>query len=118
MEPVVLEPLVDLSMYEGMPMASIARLVGIFYNAGTPGNGSAQLDAMEAQLQAGADPSGKDLLYMVHQMAGGSLQAGAARLGKTARDIHSSGTLTPERVAMMRALFATTASELEAQGYL
>ena len=117
--PTAVEPLLDMSSYDGLPRSTVAKLVGIFYCSNIAGSGVEQLDAIEADLRAEGSPA--ELLYKLHQLAGSALQAGALRLGKTARffreESQSKGLrLVLGHVHLLRDILASTADELRAMG--
>ena len=117
--PTVMEPLLDMSSYDGLPRSTVTKLVGIFYCSNIAGSGVEQLDAIEADLRAEVRPA--ELLYKLHQLAGSALQAGALRLGKTARffreESQSKGLrLVLGHVHLLRDILVSTADELRAMG--
>ena len=107
--------LLDLSPFDGMPPASVTRLAHLFYRSDSPASGLFQLNAIEASSNAG-----ESLDYKLHQMAGASMQAGAAQLGRIVRSYREDPDtmVTTESLAALRALLERTAEELQSLGIL
>lgn len=118
------EPLLDLHAYDGLLQASIMKLMAIFYCNNAPGSAVFLIDTLGQILSApGADPIGVDVLHLLHQLAGSALQAGAVRLGKSARVYRESATdghrpVTLEDVAILRWIFKISGEEAHTRGLL
>ena len=119
------KPLIDLSSYEGLPKASVTKLMTIFYCGSAQGSCKAQLDIIEDAVAGGAEQAGEQLLYKLHQLTSSSIQAGAVRLGTTARAICEAATPNPSRelrlmtlddVWTLRELLEESAAELRVRG--
>jgi hypothetical protein len=83
-----------MSPLDGLPPQSVSRLVAMFHDLlpAKPGaplvSATQQLDAIEANLlRGGAMWKDRDIQYRLHQLAGSSLQAGAAALGRSIREL-------------------------------
>ena len=114
------EPLLDLSSYDGLPQPVITRLATHFYLSDVPGGARSQINELETKLLAGEDGTTERVLYLLHQLAGSSLQAGAGRLGKTSRSFRESPDrpLTLAGIGLLRSIVGASCEELRALGHL
>jgi len=112
--------MLDLTVFDGMPPASITRLASLFYRGDNPAGGVAQLSAIEAALLQGVNVLEPTFDHKLHQLAGSALQAGAALLGHTIRSYRKDPVTlaTLENIREMRHLLDLTDREFQQLGYL
>jgi hypothetical protein len=122
------DSLLDMSPLDGLPPQSVSRLVAMFHDLlpAKPGaplvSATQQLDAIEANLlRGGAMWKDRDIQYRLHQLAGSSLQAGAAALGRSIRELKEAIANeqvidAAEGVRVLRELLRDTHAELKTRG--
>ena len=122
------DSLLDMSPLDGLPPQSVSRLVAMFHDLlpAKPGaplvSATQQLDAIEANLlRGGAMWKDRDIQYRLHQLAGSSLQAGAAALGRSIRELKEAIANeqvidAAEGVRVLRELLRDTHAELKMRG--
>ena len=122
------DSLLDMSPLDGLPPQSVSRLVAMFHDLqpAKPGaplvSATQQLDAIETKLlRGGAMWKDRDIQYRLHQLAGSSLQAGAAALGRSIRELKEAIANeqvidAAEGVRVLRELLRDTHAELKTRG--
>ena len=122
------DSLLDMSPLDGLPPQSVSRLVAMFHDLqpAKPGaplvSATQQLDAIETNLlRGGAMWKDRDIQYRLHQLAGSSLQAGAAALGRSIRELKEAIANeqvidAAEGVRVLRELLRDTHAELKTRG--
>lgn len=112
-------PLVDLSPLEFLPLSSIKKLTSLFFSPGSA-CGEHHLDTLERALADGNPPDYETIKFTLHQLAGSAMQAGASRLGHTAKAIRADPTAYAHLAGLqqLRSLFIESANEMRSRGLL
>jgi len=105
---------------ESVGLGTVKRLLSLFYSSGSAAAATAQIDRIEAAVRDGVADGQKTLSYMLHQLAGSSLQAGALRMGRMAKAYRASPepVVDLSRVEKLREVFRATVTELKSTGQL
>lgn len=87
--------LLNLAPFDGLPRPSVRRLVDMYFNglsvahkaSAAPTSAPQQLESLARDVANGSVIASPELQYKLHQLGGSALQAGAAKLGSTAKAI-------------------------------